>query len=66
MKAGDRNPGTREEALAYIFEMSTALKDIAQAYKMPFLAYLLEMVALATVSTRRERQPETQEPQSDT
>ena len=37
----------REQALAYIFEMSSGLVSVAKHHELPFVAYLLEMAALA-------------------
>jgi hypothetical protein len=40
-------PQNPEEAVAYIFDMSAGLAELARAQNLRFLAYLLEMVALA-------------------
>ncbi len=49
MASGSIPPGTREEALAYIFQMATAMRELAYQHKLYFLAYLLEMAALASI-----------------
>ena len=46
-------PRDREQAIAYIFEMSSGLAELARAQQLPFLAYLLEMVALASAEGAR-------------
>lgn len=40
----------RDQAIAYIFDMSTGLAELARSQNLRFLAYLLEMVALACAS----------------
>lgn len=46
-------PSSRDEALAYIFEMATGLVKIAKKHDLRFLAYLLEMAALASADGGR-------------
>ena len=43
-------PQDRDEAVAYIFDMSKGLAEVAKSQNLRFLAYLLEMVALACAS----------------
>jgi len=49
----------RDQVVTYIFEMSSALSELARGHNLRFLAYLLEMVALAcangTVDSDRVR-----------
>lgn len=54
MAAGSTPPGSRDEALAYIFEMATALRELAHRHELYFLAYLLEMAALAAVKQGKD------------
>lgn len=44
------SPQDRDQAIAYIFDMSTGLAELARSQNLRFLAYLLEMVALACAS----------------
>ncbi len=55
MATGGDPPGTREEALAYIFEMTSALRELAEKHRLHFLVYLLEMAALASVGNGKEK-----------
>lgn len=43
-------PQDRDQAIAYIFDMSTGLAELARSQNLRFLAYLLEMVALSCAS----------------
>ena len=43
-------PQDRDQAIAYIFDMSSGLAEVARSQNLRFLAYLLEMVALSCAS----------------
>ena|GEM_PF-1772537 len=43
-------PQDREQVVAYIFQMSTGLAELARGENLRFLTYLLEMVALAAAT----------------
>jgi hypothetical protein len=42
-------PQNREQTIAYILDMSIGLAELARSQDLKFLAYLLEMTALACV-----------------
>jgi len=49
-----QNPDDVEEAKAYIFQVATGLLKVAKHHRIDFLAYLLEMVALASAPSAKK------------
>ena len=50
MQKSNLPPQDREQVVAYILQMSTGLAELARGQNLRFLAYLLEMVALAAAT----------------